>query len=53
MKSYDMSLLTKKIYESSTQLFTLRTLREHLNIGKSGSLFNIVNRLLGSGVLVK
>ena len=53
MKSYDMSLLTKKIYESSTQLFTLQTLREHLNIDKSGSLFNIVNRLLESGVLIK
>lgn len=48
-----MSLLTKKIYESSTQLFTLRTLREHLNIDKSGSLFNILNRLLESGVLIK
>lgn len=48
-----MSLLTKKIYESSTQLFTLKTLREHLNIDKSGSLFNIVNRLIESGVLIK
>lgn len=48
-----MSLLTKKIYESSTQLFTLKTLREHLNIDKSGSLFNVVNRLIESGVLIK
>lgn len=48
-----MSFLTKKIYESSTQLFTLKTLREHLNIDKSGSLFNIVNRLIESGVLIK
>lgn len=48
-----MSLLTKKIYESSAQLFTLRTLRDHLDIDKSGSLFNIVNRLLESGVLIK
>ena len=48
-----MSLLTKKIYESSSQLFTLQTLREHLDINKSGSLFKIVNRLLESGVLVK
>ncbi|MEK7633226.1 MAG: hypothetical protein AAB437_00085 [Patescibacteria group bacterium] len=48
-----MSFLTKKIYESSTQLFTLKTLREHLNIDKSSSLFNIVNRLIESGVLIK
>lgn len=48
-----MSLLTKKIYESSSQLFTLQTLREHLDIDKSSSLFNIVNRLLESGVLIK
>lgn len=48
-----MSLLTKKIYESSTQLFTVQTLREHLDIDKSGSLFNIIDRLLESGVLIK
>lgn len=48
-----MSLLTKKIYESSIQLFTLKTLRELLDIDKSGSLFNVVNRLLESGVLIK
>lgn len=48
-----MSLLTKKIYESSIQLFTLKTLRELLDIDKSGSLFKIVNRLLESGVLIK
>lgn len=48
-----MSLLTKKIYESSIQLFTLKTLRELLDIDKSGSLFKIVNRLIESGVLIK
>jgi len=53
MKSYDMSLITKKIYESSVQLFTLKTLREHLGVGKSSSLFKVVNRLIDSGVLIK
>ena len=53
MKTYDMSLLTKKIYESTAQLFTLQTLREHLDINKSGSLFKIVNRLIESRVLGK
>ncbi|NCO89069.1 hypothetical protein GW881_04075 [Candidatus Roizmanbacteria bacterium] len=53
MKTYDMSLLTKKIYESSAQLFSLTTLREHLGLEKSGSLYKIVNRLLESGVLIK
>lgn len=48
-----MSFLTKKIYESSIQLFTLKTLREHLDIDQSSSLYKIVNRLLESHVLVK
>ena len=48
-----MSLLTKRIYESSVQLFSLTTLREHLGLHKSGSLYKIVKRLLESEVLIK
>ncbi len=48
-----MSLLTKRIYESSVQLFTLKTLREHLDLDKSGSLYKIVTRLIESEVLIK
>src|SRR3989339_1601044 len=53
MKTYDMSLITKKVYESTAQLFTLKTLREHLEIEKSSSLFKVVNRLIESEVLIK
>lgn len=48
-----MSLITKKVYESTAQLFTLKTLREHLEIEKSSSLFKVVNRLIDSEVLIK
>ena len=48
-----MSLLTKRIYESPVQLFSLTTLREHLGLHKSGSLYKIVKRLLESEVLIK
>lgn len=53
MKTYDMSLLTKKIYDSSIQLFPLKTLHDLLEISKTSSFFNIVSRLIESGVLVK
>lgn len=53
MKTYDMGLLTKKIYDSSLQLFPLKTLRDLLDIEKTSSLFKVVNRLMESGVLIK
>ena len=53
MKTYDMSLLTKKIYESTVQFFSLKTLRDLLEIETSSSPFKVINRLIGSGVLVK
>jgi len=53
MKTYDMGLLTKKIYDSSIQLFPLKTLRDLMDIDKTSSLFKVVNRLVESGVLLK
>jgi len=51
MKTYDMSLLTKKIYDSSVQMYTLKSLREILAIEKESSLYKVLNRLVGNGVL--
>lgn len=48
-----MSLLTKKIYDSTLQLFSLKTIRELLEIDKTSSLFKVINRLIESGVLIK
>ena len=48
-----MGLLTKKIYDSSIQLFPLKTLRDLMDIDKTSSLFKVVNRLVESGVLLK
>lgn len=53
MKSYDMSLMTKKIYDSSLQLFPLKTLQELLEIDKNSSFFKVTSRLVESGVLTK
>lgn len=53
MKSYDMSLLTKKIYNSSLKLFSLKTLQELLEIENTSSLFKVIERLVKSGVLAK
>lgn len=48
-----MSFLTKKIYDSTIQLFTLKTLKDLLNIDSTSSLFKVVDRLVESGVLIK
>lgn len=53
MKTYDMSLLTKKIYDSRFQLFSFQTLWNLMEIKKPSSFFKIINRLVKSGVLVK
>lgn len=53
MKTYNMELLTKKIYDSSIHLYSLKTLRELLNIDKNSSLFKVINRLVESGILEK
>lgn len=53
MKTYDMSLLTKKIYDSHLRLFSFQTLRDLMEIKKTSSFFKIINRLVKSGVLVK
>lgn len=53
MKTYDMSLFTKKIYDSSLQLFSVKTLADLFELNKSSSFYKIINRLIVSDVLVK
>lgn len=53
MKSYDLASITKKIYNSSATLFTLKTLKDILEIDKISSLFKVINRLIKSGILKK
>lgn len=48
-----MGFLTKKIYDSTIQLFTLKTLNDLLNIQNTSSLFKVVDRLVEGDVLVK
>lgn len=48
-----MSLLTRKIFESSAQLFTLATLRGLLSLNRSHAIYKVVKRLLESKVLIK
>lgn len=53
MKSYDLALITKKIYDSPLELYTLKTLRDMLAIRETSSLFNIIKRLTKSGIITK
>lgn len=50
---YNLGFLTKKIYDSNLSLFTLKTLRDVLEIEKESTFFNILKKLLKSEVLVK
>ena len=53
MKSYDLALITKEIYNSSIELFTLKTLKDLLAIDKASSLFKVISRLSSSGIIKK
>lgn len=53
MQSYDMSLATKRIFESKISFFTLQTVREVLQIKTQSSLYKVVKRLIASGILIK
>jgi predicted transcriptional regulator of viral defense system len=53
MKTYEMDSISKKIYDSSIQLFTLATLASLLDIHKSSTFFKIIKRLVKNGLLIK
>lgn len=53
MERYNLALMTKKIYQSNLSLFTLKTLRDILDIENEATLFSAVKRLLEAGILKK
>lgn len=50
---YDVAFFTKILYDSPIKLFYLKTLRDILRIKKISSFYNVVHRLVKSGVLEK
>lgn len=53
METYNLAVLTKRLYESGLFFFSSKTLRDILEIKNETVFFRIINRLLKSGVLQK
>lgn len=53
METYNLAAITKKIYDSDFNLFTLKTLQDILEIEKESSFYSILKRLLQNEVLLK
>ncbi|MBU1110970.1 hypothetical protein KKB83_05145 [Patescibacteria group bacterium] len=53
METYNLASATKNIYNSGLNLFTLKTLRDILEIGKESTLFSVIRRLTENEVLIK
>jgi len=53
MERYNLGLITKKVYQSRLCFFTLKTLKDILEIKKEASLFSVVNKLLKADILKK
>lgn len=53
MERYNLAILTKKIYDSNLLFFSLKTLRDILNVKKEVTLFSIIRKLLEAEVLMK
>lgn len=53
METYNLALVTKKIYDSGLTLFTLKTLRDILEIKKESTNFSVISRLITNQVLLK
>ena len=53
METYNLALVTKKIYDSRLNFFSLKTLRDILEIKKDRSLYSVIRRLLENEVLKK
>lgn len=53
METYNLALITKKVYDSGLTLFTLKTLRDILEIEKESTNFSVIKRLVKNKVLLK
>jgi predicted transcriptional regulator of viral defense system len=53
MQTYNLGTVTKSIYDSGISFFPLKTLQDLLAISVKSSLYKVVERLVGSGVLIK
>lgn len=53
MGRYNLATITKKIYNSGFSLFSLKTLRDILEIKKESTVFSVIKKLLKAGVLTK
>ncbi|MDP8216766.1 MAG: hypothetical protein P9L98_05565 [Candidatus Kaelpia imicola] len=53
MERYDLGILTKKIYDSDISFFTIKTIRDILEIKKESTFFAIMNRLVESELFIK
>jgi len=53
METYNLALATKKIYDSKLTLFSLKTLRDILEVRKESTLYGLLKRLLKNEVILK
>ena len=53
MERYDSGILTKKIYDSGISFFTIKTIRDILEIKKESTFFAVMNRLVRSELFIK
>jgi len=53
METYNLVVLTKKIYNSGFEFLTLQTLKAVLGIKQKASLFKIIKKLIEAEVLLK
>lgn len=53
MERYNSANLTKRIYESGLSFFSLKTLKDILEVKKESTLFSIIKKLVRSDVLIK
>ena len=53
MVTYNLAGITKKIYQSNFSFFSLKTLKDILEIGKEAVLFSVIKKLIKTGVLIK
>jgi predicted transcriptional regulator of viral defense system len=53
MERYNLVAATKRIYDSRLSFFTIKTLKDILEVRKESSLFPVIKRLLQVGLLVK
>lgn len=53
MGTYNLTAITKKIYNSDLKLFTSKAIRDVLEIDKESSLYSVINRFLRNNVLIR